>query len=212
MQNVIFEMDESLSESGKTQYQKYQKYLDTLSATFAKTMGSHDPSLLVHSRQVAVLAEKLAIRLRLNEQQVNLLRHAGLFHDIGKLSISQTLLSKSSSLSLTEHAMIKKHPEAGALLIQECPEFEMIVPFIRHHHEAYNGKGYPAGLAGEQIPTGARIIAVAEAIDSMLSEHPYRNAFSVQQVIEELKRCSGTQYDPIVVEAAIGILQENEIN
>lgn len=209
MQNVIEQLDEFPTESGNTQHQTYEKYIEILSATFSKTMAAHDPSLLVHSRQVADFAEKLALCLELTDYQVKLSRQAGLFHDIGKLAISQSILSKPASPSQKELELIKKHPEMGVAFLQECPEFEMLIPLIQSHHEAYNGRGYPAGLVGEQIPIEARIIAVAEAVDSMLSNHPYRKAYTVQQVIDELERCSGTQFDPGVVEKAVGVLSKH---
>lgn len=210
MQNIITGLEEFPADGSNTRYLKHQRYIDVLTATFARTMRKHDPSLLVHSRQVAELAEKLAVRLGLTEYQVRQSKKAGFFHDIGKLAISQSILSKPASPSLKEYEVLKKHPEMGVSLLQKCPEFEMLVPFVRYHHEAYNGRGYPAGLAGEQIPTEARIIAVAETIDSMLSDQPYRKACTVQQVIDELERCSGTQYDPLIVETAIDILLEIE--
>ena len=210
LHNRNTDMKESATNSGNTHHQMYQNYIEALTNTFAKTIGFRDPSLLAHSRRVAEIAVQLATVLQLHQDQMELIEKAGLFHDIGKLGVSREILSKSEALSLQEFTVLKSHSEFGAAILQECPEFERLIPIVRHHHEFFNGDGYPDRLAGEQIQIEARIIAVAEAIASMSSDLPYRRSFTSCQIIDELNRCSGTQFDPRVVEAAIKILSEKE--
>jgi len=189
-------------------YQEHRKYVEGLSERLAETIGLRDPSLLMHSRSVAEFAAELARRLGLPEAQVELIRKASLFHDIGKLGISQEILSKPASLTRDEYEMVKRHPDLGAILLWECPECHPLIPIVRQHHEFFNGQGYPDGIAGAYISIEARIISVAEAVHAMSSDSPYRRALSTQQIVDELRKCANIQFDPLVVKAAIQMLQE----
>jgi putative nucleotidyltransferase with HDIG domain len=199
---------ESVTESGTIRSRGPLEYRERLSVTLIKTIGLRDPYLLDHSERVAELAMKLARRLGLSEAQVELVQAASIFHDIGKLGISQELLSKPAPLTPGEYKIIKTHAELGAALLHECPDYRAVIPVVRHHHEYFNGKGYPDQLAGEQIEIEARIIAVADTIDVMRSERPYHAAHSVRQISKELRRCANVQFDPRVVEAAVELLRE----
>jgi len=176
----------------------------------AKTVGLRDPYLLFHSLGVANFATKLARRMELHEEQVELIRRGSLLHDIGKSGVPQDILSKSALLTPEEYEIVKTHPALGAALLDDYPDFQPLMPIVRHHHEFFNGKGYPDKIAGNDIRIEARIVSVAETIDAMRSDFPYRRARSAQQITIELRKCASTQFDPLVVEPAIQILKEME--
>jgi HD-GYP domain-containing protein (c-di-GMP phosphodiesterase class II) len=132
---------------------------------------------------------------------------AGLVHDLGNVGTSKRILNKPGKLTEEEFAKIKEHPPLASIMIMsEIEALQRIVPVVRHHHERFDGQGYPDGLGGEEIPVEARILAVADAFDAMMHERPYRKALGREQAIAELKRCAGTQFDPTVVEAFLILL------
>jgi HD-GYP domain-containing protein (c-di-GMP phosphodiesterase class II) len=141
-----------------------------------------------------------------------LIRKAGLLHDIGKLGIPMEILTKPGKLTRDEFEIIKRHAAMGGDLVKNSPSLRPLIPIIRHHHEFYNGGGYPDKLAGNQISIEARIVAVADAIEAMISDRPYRKALRLEQVIEELRKNSGTQFDPLVVKEAVKMLEARLIS
>ncbi len=179
---------------------------DGLLTTLSEIIDLRDPYVLGHSKQVSKYASQIAKSMGLNEKQVELIRKGGLLHDIGKLGVAMEILSKPGKLTPEEYEIIKQHAILGGDLIKNSPSLRPIAPIIRNHHEYFNGKGYPDKLAGNQILIEARVIAVADAIEAMSSDRPYRQALRKEQVIEELKRYSGSQFDPIVVKSAVEIL------
>jgi len=181
-----------------------------LLATLSEIIDLRDPYVLGHSKQVSQYATNIAKLLGLNEKQVDLVRRAGLLHDIGKLGISMEILTKPGKLTPDEYETIKEHAALGGDLVNNSPSLYPLVSIIRHHHEYYDGKGYPDKLAGNQILIEARIVAVADAIEAMLSDRPYRKALKPEQVIEELNKFSGSQFDPLVVKTAIKMLEIKE--
>jgi len=210
IQDTIPAKNEYAIRSSPSYYTKPRIYHKGLAETLARVLGLRDPALVAHSLGVANFATKIARRLGLPEEQVDLIRRGSLLHDVGKLGVSQDILSKPAPLAANQYEMVKTHPARGAVLLQECLEYHALIPIVRHHHEFYNGQGYPDKIAGNEIEIEARIVAVADAVDAMSSDRPYRKAFTVRQVIDELERCSNSQFDPIVVEAAINILMEKE--
>ena len=156
-----------------------------------------------HSNRVSAICEAIASNMNFIKDDVNQIRIAGMVHDIGKIGIKEEILNKSGSLDNDEWAEIKRHPEAGWRILSATIEFSEVSEFVLRHHERWNGSGYPNGLKGEEIPIEARIIAVADAYDAMTSERTYKNAYSKDEAINELKRCSGTQFDPEIVEAFV---------
>ncbi len=186
------------------------KLNDGLLDTLAEIIDLRDPYVLGHSRGVTEFATKLAKRLGLHEKRVELVRKGSLLHDIGKLGISQDILSKPNRLTLEEYTIIKTHPAIGASLLAKSPHLRSLIPIVGQHHEFYNGEGYPNRLSGTQISIEARIVSVADAIEAMSSDRPYRKARPTEQIVEELQRCSGKQFDPLVVDTAIKILNELE--
>jgi diguanylate cyclase (GGDEF)-like protein/putative nucleotidyltransferase with HDIG domain len=178
--------------------------------TLAEVIDTRDPYVLGHSQKVADLATQIASKMGLHEKQVRLIYNASLLHDIGKLGISKEILSKPSKLSPKEFEIIRTHPALGATILQKSPHLRPLIPAVRHHHEHYNGEGYPDKLARNQIAIEARIISVADAIEAMSTNRPYRKARSKQGIIDELKKHAGSQFDPLVVEVAINLLAGDE--
>jgi diguanylate cyclase (GGDEF)-like protein/putative nucleotidyltransferase with HDIG domain len=185
---------------------------DGLLDTLAEIIDVRDPYVLGHSKRVTTYATMLGEKMGLNSKQVELIRKGSLLHDVGKLGIPMNILAKPGPLSDFEYKKIKDHPEIGARVLEMNPSLRLLIPIVRHHHEFYNGQGYPDGLSGHQIPIEARIVSVADAIEAMASDRTYRKARSNQYIIDEIKRFSGTQFDPKVVELAVRLLESEEIS
>lgn len=170
---------------------------------FINTIEAKDGYLCGHSLSVSFYAKQVCQQMGYSERECKKISLAGLFHDIGKIGVCESVLNKPDRLNEEEWANIKKHPEVGAEIVSKIEVLKEISDIIMYHHVYYNGKGYPTGLRGEQIPIGARIIAVADSFDAMISDRPYRKAMSVGEACRELEKCSGTQFDPFVVKAFI---------
>jgi len=184
---------------------------DGLLDTLAEIIDLRDPYVLGHSKRVTNYATMIAEKMGLNPKQVELIRKGSLLHDIGKLGISMDILGKPARLSHQEYEEVKQHSEIGARVLEMNPSLRMLLPIVRHHHEFYSGQGFPDGLAGHQIPIEARIVSVADAMDAMASDRPYRKARSKQYIIDEIKKFAGTQFDPKIVEQAVRLLESEEI-
>lgn len=190
--------------------EEISKLNEGLLNTLAEVVDLRDPYVLGHSKQVANYAVAMAEQLGLPQKKIKLINKAGLLHDIGKLGISESILFKPGKLTADEYEVVKKHAELGADLLQTSFALSDLVPIIRHHHEHFNGDGYPDKLVGHAIPVEARILAVADAVEAMASDRPYRRGLSQKEIIAELKRCSGNQFDPLVVKAFIEIIQKTD--
>lgn len=166
-----------------------------------------DPYVLGHSRQVAQYSVLIAQKLGLPPRQVELVRKAGLLHDIGKLGISEAILFKPESLSYSEYQLVKSHASLGADILEKSRSLGNLIPIIRYHHEWYNGNGYPEGLRGNDIPLEARIVAVADAIEAMASDRPYQHGRTQEEILSELQKQAGTQFDPFVVNAFVELVR-----
>ena len=186
------------------------KLNDGLLDTLAEIIDLRDPYVLGHSRGVTELATKLARRIGLHEKQVELVRKGSLLHDIGKLGVTQDILAKPARLTPEEFEIIRMHPKLGANLLEKSPHLRPLIPIVSQHHEFYNGEGYPNKISGNQITIEARIVSVADAIEAMSSDRPYRKARDTEYIVKELSRCSGSQFDPLVVSEAIKLLNERE--
>ena len=154
-----------------------------------------------HSQRVTEISVAIARELGMPQDSIDKIRLAGLVHDIGKIGVRESVLNKPSRLTDEESEHIKSHCQAGEHILTPIVEDEEILKAVRHHHERYDGMGYPDGLRGEQIPLGARILAVADAFDAMTSERPYRPAMSDQAACAEIERCKGTQFAAEVADA-----------
>jgi putative nucleotidyltransferase with HDIG domain len=179
--------------------------------TLAEIIDLRDPYVLGHSKRVTAFAVMLAEKMGLNPKQVKLVHKASLLHDIGKLGVSTEILKKPGKLTPGEYETIKNHAAVGGTLVKSSPSLLPLIPIIRHHHEFYNGEGYPDKLTGHQISIEARIVSVADAIEAMTSDRPYRKRLTTELVIEELKKCSGSQFDPLVAQTAIQLLEKKII-
>ncbi len=158
-----------------------------------------------HSQRVAEISVSIAREMGLSQQDIHGIRLAGLIHDIGKIGVRAAILNKPDRLTDKEYESIKAHPEVGEHILTPIVEDKQILSIVRHHHERYDGSGYPDRLCGEQIPLGARIMAVADSYDAITSERPYRNAMSRQIAMSIIKRSKGSQFDPRIADVFISI-------
>jgi putative nucleotidyltransferase with HDIG domain len=170
-----------------------------------------DPYTMGHSARVTALARTIAERMRCDRDDMESLRLGGPLHDIGKLTISDDVLLKPGRLDEHELRQIREHPTAGAKMIRGVSSLEPALSCVLHHHERWDGGGYPEGLKGDEIPRPARILAVADAFDAMTTTRPYREAMPVQEAIEEVGRCAGSQFDPEATDAFLAAWGAGEL-
>ena len=192
-------------------YDKLEKaYLDSIE-TLRYTVEAKDPYTRGHSDRVAEYSVLIGEKLGLSENDLKILRVGGLFHDIGKIGIPDSILLKETKLTDDEYSEIKNHPSIGAHILCNAEVFKDIIPIVKHHHERYDGRGYPGKLVGEDIPYFARIAAVADAFDAMTSKRTYRNSLEINIVREEIEKNLGTQFDPELGKLFLNII-DNEYN
>lgn len=175
---------------------------------FANAIELRDQYTRGHVERVVDYSQALARQMGWNSSQTNSLRFGSILHDIGKIYIRESILRKPGPLDESEWAEMKRHPVVGAELIKNIPYLAIAIPVVRHHHERWDGKGYPDGLAGEKIPMTARIVMVADALDAMTTSRAYQRKSTPEEAYEEILRCAGTAYDPDVVEALKGCWDE----
>lgn len=203
--NLIKQINEELSNT----YEKLeQAYLDSIE-TLRYTVEAKDPYTKGHSDRVSEFSVLIGKKLGLSESDLKTLHIGGLFHDIGKIGIPDSILLKESRLSDDEYSEIKNHPTIGAHILCNATIFQDLIPIVKHHHERFDGKGYPGKLEGEQIPYLARITAIADAFDAMTSKRTYRNALPLDIVKEEIEKNKGTQFDPIIADTFLSILESD---
>jgi putative nucleotidyltransferase with HDIG domain len=167
------------------------------------TVDAKDHYTFDHSEHVARLSSEIANILNLPSNIIDKIEKAANMHDIGKIGVDEMILRKNGRLTPEEFLEIKKHPEIGARIVRQVPFLDDVVPVILYHHERYDGKGYPEGLKGENIPLHARIVMVADSIDSMMHARPYRGSLSMGKVFKELEDNIGTQFDPMIVDVIL---------
>jgi putative nucleotidyltransferase with HDIG domain len=158
-----------------------------------------------HSERVAMLSRLLAERAGLAEPAIERVYMGGLLHDVGKIGVPESVLQKTGRLTPEEFEQMKKHPEIGARILTDIKQIRDIIPGVLRHHERYDGRGYPGGLAGEDIPLMGRIICLADGFDAMTSNRTYRRALPLEVALMEIRRCSGTQFDPRLAQAFLEI-------
>lgn len=180
-------------------------------AVIANTVDAKDTYTEGHSRRVAAYSYAIAKKLGMSEKEADDIRTIGLLHDIGKIGIPDSVLHKPGKLTDDEYRIMKIHPTIGAHILKDIKIVDGLEVGAHYHHERYDGKGYPDGLAGENIPYIARIICVADCFDAMHSNRIYRSRFSMEYILEELKKNEGTQFDPKIAEAMISLIQNNEL-
>ena len=159
-----------------------------------------------HSDRVSEYAVLIGKKLGLSDEDINTLRVGGLFHDIGKIGVPDSILSKDSKLTDDEYSEIKKHPTIGADILSNDTIFSNVLPVVKYHHERYDGNGYPENLKAEDIPYLARITAIADSYDAMTSKRTYRDSLSLDVVKAEIERCKGSQFDPNYADVFLDIL------
>jgi putative nucleotidyltransferase with HDIG domain len=171
-----------------------------------------DPYTMGHSARVTALASTIAERLACDRGDMEALRLGGPLHDIGKLAIADEVLLKPGRLDEHELRQIREHPTAGAKMIRGVRGLRPALSCVLHHHERWDGAGYPEGLKGSAIPRAARILAVADAFDAMTSTRPYRSALPVRDALEEVGRCAGSQFDPAATDAFLAAWDAGELS
>lgn len=189
-------------------YDKLQKnYLNTI-ISLASTIDARDHYTHQHSKNVTKYAVRIASEMKLPTQIIENIRCAGLLHDIGKIGIKDEVLLKAGKLTDEEYLQIKTHPLRAEEILKTLPFLAKVTAIIRHHHERFDGKGYPDGIKGEDIEIGARILVIADVFDAMTTNRPYRNALSLDESKDELAKNKGTQFDPCIVDYFLQILEK----
>jgi len=190
------------------------KHIDLVTSikTLISVINAKDRYTYGHVERVVVYSKLLTDKLELSEEDKKKLIYGAYMHDIGKMNISEEILNKKMPLTKEEWDVLKQHPAYGAEIIKPVESLMDLSPLIFHHHERYDGKGYPGNLKGENIPYLARVLTVVDSFDAMTSNRPYSNRKTHDEAIEELKKCSGTQFDPFIAKAFIEVLEENKNN
>lgn len=196
---------------GNTQTRQTQRESEALGKALnvrsAGRVGAPDG----HSERVAVYAVAIGKRLDLPAKTLESLRSAAILHDIGKVGISRQIVDKMGRLTEREFEIMRLHSTIAIRMLERVEGLQDSLPMIKHHHERFEGKGYPDGLVGHDIPLGARIIAVAETFDMLVSDLPWRAAMPLDNALEEIKKCAGSQFDPMIVDIFVDLLQAQKI-
>lgn len=204
--NMIKQINEELADSKELLEKSYLESIEVL----RRTVEVKDVYTRGHSDRVSEYSLLIGKKLNLPPEQMKTLKIGALFHDIGKIGIPDAILLKTDKLTDDEYSEIKNHPAIGAHILSNASIFADIIPIVKHHHERYDGKGYPTRLAGEDIPYLARIVAVADTFDAMTSRRSYRQALDFDYTMNEIERCKGTQFDPAIADVFLEILRTNQ--
>ncbi len=207
--NEIKKINEELRNTNDMLEKAYLESIETL----RYTVEAKDAYTRGHSDRVSELSILIGKKANLSEEDLKTLKIGGLFHDIGKIGVPDSILLKEAKLTDDEYSEIKNHPSIGAHILSTATSFKDIIPIVKHHHERYDGHGYPGQLRGEDIPYLARITAIADSFDAMTSRRTYRDSLPIDTVIAEFEKCKGTQFDPNLTDAFLDILKNhfNEI-
>ncbi len=206
----------ALSEQGALALQRAMRYDRNMLETFRQTIEglalaieAKDATTHGHSQKVALFCRATAMEMGLGEKQAEMLYRAGLLHDIGKIGIQDRHLGKLGMLNAKEYAVIQKHPQIGAAILQPLAFLDDIVPLVKYHHERFDGSGYPEGLRGEAIPLGARILAACDCFETMISGRLYIQAVSLPEALSKIRQMAGKALDPAVVDALIRVVEHH---
>ena len=203
--NLIKDINDELKDTYEKLETAYMESIETLRFT----VEAKDTYTRGHSDRVSAYSVLIGENLGVSDEDINNLKIGGLFHDIGKIGVPDSILLKDSKLTDDEYSEIKNHPSIGAHILSNASIFKDMIPIVKHHHEKYDGTGYPGKLSGEDIPYLARIAAVADAFDAMTSCRTYRNSLDMEIVISEIERCKETQFDPKIANVFLDILRNN---
>ncbi len=189
-------------------YEEQQKIVFGSIKSLVTLLDTRVPQEYTHSQYFSRLVAAIGQEMRLDEKQIQSLKYASLLHDTGKVDIPTEILTKTTKLTPQEYSIIKKHPVKGAQILRPLQVLKPVIPIIMHHHEKYDGTGYPSRLKKGQIPQGARIMAVADAFEAMVYGRPYRERKDLNSAIKEIRKKSGTQFDPKVVDAFLKVIKK----
>ncbi len=212
LQDMNRNLEQKVRDRTKQLAEKHQElrvaYIQTIRA-LAEAVDAKDPHTFGHSERVGVFASKMARELGLPKELIERVYIAGLLHDVGKIGVRDAVITKPDRLTPDEYAEIKQHPEVGARILQPVAFLSDLIDSVRHHHEWYDGddRGYPARLCGDRIPLPSRIILVADTVEAMSSDRPYRKGMPLETVMQELREYSGSQFDPNCVEACLQLIE-----
>jgi putative nucleotidyltransferase with HDIG domain len=209
---LVAAVAEHLSASIRTGdlYEQLTQSMIGTAEALAAAMAAKDSYTADHAKSIAKIAVAVARELSLPESAVEDVRYAGVFHDLGKIAMPDSLINKPGPLTPDEFEVIKEHPVIGSEILAPVPYLYGVRSIVRHAHEHWDGSGYPEGLRGGQIPLGARIILAVDAFHAMTSDRPYRRRLSRQDAYAELRRCAGIQFDPEVIEALMSVLMRQD--
>ncbi len=203
--NMIKKINNELRDTNEKLEKAYLESIQTL----RYTVEAKDPYTRGHSDRVSEYSELIGKYLNLSEDDLHILKIGGLFHDIGKIGVPDNILLKTSKLTDDEYSEIKNHPSIGSHILSNASLFQDIIPVVKHHHERYDGHGYPGKSAGEDIPYLARITTVADSFDAMTSRRTYRDSMPIDVVKQEIEKNKGTQFDPNIADTFLDILNNH---
>ena len=203
--NLIKEINEKLKDTYDQLESAYMESIETL----RYTVEAKDTYTRGHSDRVSEISVLIGKKVGLSEEELRILKIGGLFHDIGKIGIPDNILQKNTKLTDEEYSEIKNHPSIGEHILSNATIFKEMLPIVKHHHERYDGNGYPSRLKGEQIPYLARIAAIADSFDAMTSRRSYRDPLTIDFVRTEFEKCKGTQFDPALTNVFLDIVNHN---
>lgn len=203
--NLIKQINEELSNTYSELERAYLESIETL----RYTVEAKDPYTSGHSSRVSKYSQLIGKYLNLSDEDLKILHLGGLFHDIGKIGIPDNILLKESSLTTDEYSQIKNHPSIGAHILCNAKIFKDIIPIVKHHHEKYNGTGYPSQLQGTDIPYLVRITTIADSFDAMSSKRNYRDELTIEAIINEIENNKGIQFDPQISDVFLDILKNH---
>ncbi|MBI3037692.1 GAF domain-containing protein [bacterium] len=206
-----FAMQASIAIENARIYAKLKEQYLSMVMALAAAIETKDAYTHGHSKQVMEYAIKIAKELGLAEEEIETIKYAGLLHDIGKIGVNEMILSKTEKLTAEELEKIKEHPKYGAFIMEQVDFLKNIVPLTLHHHEKFDGTGYPLGLKGDEIPLGARVLAIADTFESMIADRPYRKAIPLDKVLLEMRKVAGSQLDPNLVSVFLEILKRENL-
>ena len=207
--NLIRDINIKLKNTNEKLEKSYMESIETL----RYTVEAKDPYTRGHSDRVAEYSILIGKALKLSDEDINTLKLGGMFHDIGKIGVPDNILLKSTHLTEDEYSEIKNHPSIGSHILSNASIFQDVIPIVKHHHERFDGLGYPSRLKGEEIPLLARITAISDTFDAMTSKRPYRDALPIERVKKEFEKIKNTQLDPNLTDIFLNILnnQKDEI-
>jgi HD-GYP domain-containing protein (c-di-GMP phosphodiesterase class II) len=185
---------------------KLESHYTTTIETMVSALEARNPDTNAHAKRIPDLALGLAAAMHLSPEFRRSLRLGSILHDVGKIGVPDAILLKPAALSETEWAVMRCHPTIGERMLKPIEFLLPALPIIRHHHERWDGGGYPDGLARAEIPLGARMVAVCDTFDAMVSDRPYRSGVSIEEAVEEILRCSGTQFDPMCAQLLVDLV------